>query len=55
MKTELTYLLEELYNWDDNKVITVKDLKGMINKAFKAEANDQNMIDESMNVLGPDM
>lgn len=55
MNTELTYLLDELDNWDDNKVITVKDLKRMINKAFKAEVNDQNIIEDSMNVLGPDM
>ena len=55
MKTELTYLFDELYNWDDDKVITVKDLKRMINKSFKAEANDENMIDESMNDFGHDM
>lgn len=55
MNSELTYLLNELDNWDDNKVITVKDLKRMINKAFRAEANDENMIDESMNAFGHDM
>ena len=27
MKTELTYLLEELDNWDKDKSIQVKDLK----------------------------
>jgi hypothetical protein len=34
---ELTYLLQELGNWDKNKAITVEDLKKMIEKCIKNE------------------
>jgi len=55
MNTELTYLLEELDNWDENKSIQVKDLKRMINKSFKKAAEDQQQIEDSMSEIGHDM
>lgn len=55
MNTELTYLLEELDNWDENKSIQVKDLKRMIEKAFKQAAEHQQQIDDSMSEIGHDM
>jgi len=48
MKTELTYLLEELDNWDENKPIQIKDLKKMIEKSFKKAAIDQQQIEDSI-------
>lgn len=41
MNTELTYLLEELNNWNNDRVILVQDLKKMINNAFKKAAEHQ--------------
>lgn len=55
MNTELTYLLEELDNWDEDKPIQVKDLKRMINKSFKKAAKDQQQIEDSMSEIGHDM
>lgn len=56
MNIELTYLLEELHNnWADNDVITVQDLKKMINNSFIKAAQHQNQIDESMSEIGHDM
>ena len=55
MKTELTYLLEELDNWDENKPIQIKDLKKMIEKSFKKAAEDQQQIEDSMSEIGHDM
>ena len=55
MNTELTYLLDELYNWDENKPIQVKDLKRMIIKSFKKAAKDQQQIEDSMSEIGHDM
>lgn len=55
MKSELTYLLEELDNWDENKPIQVKDLKRMINKSFKQVTKDQQQIEDSMSEIGHDM
>jgi len=46
MKNEMTYLLEELLNWDDDKPIQVKDLKRMIEKSFKKAAEDQQLIED---------
>lgn len=47
MYTELSYLLEELDNWDDDKPIQVKDLKRMINKAFEKMEKDEQELDDS--------
>lgn len=55
MNTELTYLLEELDNWDEDKPIQVKDLKRMINKSFKKAAEDEQQIEDSMSEIGHDM
>lgn len=55
MNTELTYLLEELDNWDEDKPIQVKDLKRMINKSFKKSAEHQQQIEDSMSEIGHDM
>lgn len=55
MNTELTYLLEELDNWDEDKPIQVKDLKKMIDKSFKKAAKDQQQIEDSMSEIGHDM
>lgn len=44
MLTELNYLLDELDNWDNNKPITVQDLKKMISKAFDKISKDQEII-----------
>lgn len=55
MNTELTYLLEELENWTDDKVILVQDLKKMINRAFKKAAENQQQIEDSMSEIGHDM
>lgn len=55
MNTELTYLLEELDNWDEDKPIQVKDLKRMINKSFKQAAEHQQQIEDSMSEIGHDM
>lgn len=55
MKSELTYLLEELDNWDNNKPIQIKDLKRMIEKSFLQMEKDQNQIEESMSGTGHDM
>ena len=50
MKTELTYLLEQLNTLDNNKLITVLDLKIMIEKSFNQAARDQQQIDDSINM-----
>jgi hypothetical protein len=55
MNSELTYLLEELDNWDENKPIQVKDLKRMIEKSFKKATIHQQTIEDSMNEIGHDM
>lgn len=55
MKTELSYLLEELDNWDENKPIQVKDLKRMINKSFESAYEDHQRIEDSMSEIGHDM
>jgi hypothetical protein len=41
MKTELTYLLEELDKHPDDKHIQVKDLKMMILEAFNKASKDE--------------
>ncbi len=55
MNTELTYLLEELDNWDENKPIQVKDLKRMITKSFVRANIHQQQIEDSMTSIGHDM
>ena len=55
MNTELTYLLEELDNWDKDKPIQVKDLKRMIIKSFKKANEHQQQIEDSMSEIGHDM
>jgi len=55
MNTELTYLLEELDNWNEDKPIQVKDLKRMINKSFKKAKEHQQQIEDSMSEIGHDM
>ncbi len=55
MNTELTYLLEELDNWNEDKPIQVKDLKRMIEKSFKKAAIHQQQIEDSMSEIGHDM
>lgn len=55
MKSELTYLLEELECCDENAVLTVGALKALINNAFMNNAKDQQTIDDSMNEIGHDM
>lgn len=41
MKTELSYLLEELNNWPDKRQITVYDLKLLIAQAVQECLNDK--------------
>ena len=55
MNTELTYLLKELDNWDENRPILVKDLKRMIERSFRKEAKDREQIEDSMSDIGHDM
>jgi hypothetical protein len=55
MNTELTYLLRELDNWDEDRSISVKDLKRMIEKAFRKEMVDRQQIEDSMSDIGYDM
>ena len=55
MKSELTYLLDELDNWSDDTPLIVQDLKKMINKSFKQASKDQDDIDNSMDEFGPFM
>ena len=55
MKSELTYLLEELSNWNNDKPIQVKDLERMIEKSFEQAAKDEKQIQDSMNEIGHDM
>lgn len=55
LQTELSYLLDELENWDENKPIQVKDLKRMIIKSFKKAADDEKNIEDSMSEIGHDM
>ncbi len=56
MNTELVYLLEELNNnWANNDVITVQNLKQMINNSFIKAAQHQNQLYESMSEIGHDM
>lgn len=55
MKTELTYLLEQLDRWNPNQSITVRDLKIMIENSFSKAGKDQEQIDESMSEYGHDM
>lgn len=54
MNSELTYLLEELDNWDENKPIQVKDLKRMIEKSFRRADEHAQMINDSMSIIGHD-
>jgi hypothetical protein len=49
MKTELTYLLEELDNWGDDNVIDIRSLKKLINKAFEKAAEDEEAINDFRN------
>jgi len=49
MKTELTYILEELDNWGDDNVITIKSLKKLINKAFKKADEDEEAMNDFRN------
>jgi hypothetical protein len=55
MNTELTYLLDELDNWDKDKPIQVKDLKRMIEKSFKQVAIHQQQIDDALSEIAHDM
>ena len=55
MNTELTYLLRELNNWDEDRPILVKDLKRMIERSFRKEAVDRQQIEDSMSDIGHDM
>ena len=55
MNTELTYLLRELDNWDEDRPISVKDLKRMIERSFRKEAVDREKIEDSMSDMGYDM
>ena len=55
MNTELTYLLKELDNWDEDRPILVKDLKRMIERSFRKEAVDRQQIEDSMSDIGHDM
>jgi hypothetical protein len=55
MNTELTYLLEELDNWDNDKPIQVKDLKRMIEKSFAKASAHQQELEDSMNEIGHNM
>jgi hypothetical protein len=45
MNTELTYLLKELDNWGEDRLISVNDLKRMIERAFRKEAEDREEIE----------
>jgi hypothetical protein len=49
MKTELTYLLEELDNWGNDNVITIKSLKRMIEKSFNEAAKDEEAMNDFRN------
>lgn len=55
VQTELSYLLDELENWDDDAPIQVKDLKRMIVESFNKMAQDIEDIDSSMRQIGHDM
>lgn len=55
LQTELSYLLDELENWDENKPVQVKDLKRMIIKSFHKMAKDEQSIEDSMSEMGHDM
>ena len=55
MKTELTYLLEELDKWSSSALIRVDDLKKMIERSFEKAAEDQKAIEDSMSAIGHDM
>jgi len=55
MKSELTYLLEELELLTDDEFIQVKDLIKIINKSFKTAERDQEQIENSMSEIGHDM
>ena len=48
MKPELTYLLEVLNTYDQDKVITVKILSEMILKGMDKEDEDEDRIMRSM-------
>lgn len=48
--SELAYLLQELSNWDDNKPIQVKDLRKMIEKAFKKYQDDEERVIEAYDI-----
>ena len=54
MNTELTYLLKELDNWDEDRPILVKDLERMIERAFRKEAEDREEIENSMSGIAHD-
>jgi hypothetical protein len=43
----MSYLLEELDNWDKNKPITVADLKKMIEKSYEAAEKDRQNIEDN--------
>lgn len=48
MKTELTYLQEELAKLHPNTTLTVKTLMMLINKSFEKKAKDEENIINSM-------
>lgn len=50
MKTELWYLLDELDNWDNSRVITIKDLREMINKSMNKAGEDAEEIENSRSI-----
>jgi thymidylate synthase len=46
---QLRYLLEELDNWGDDNVITIKSLKKMIEKSFNEAAKDKEAMNDFRN------
>lgn len=48
LRTELSYLLIILENFDENKPICVKDLKEMIRQSFYKAEKDIQQIEDSM-------
>jgi hypothetical protein len=54
MNTELTYLLKELDNWGEDRLISVNDLKRMIERAFRKEAEDREEIENPISGIAHD-
>lgn len=48
MKSELTYLLEELDNYSSNNTLSVGDLRKLIIQSFEKAAQDEERINDSM-------